>query len=110
MASNLFKQLNPQSSSSFQGGTPFGGGTQTPGAINGINPEMVRSVKRMMNMVRGMQNPQQVLEMAAQQNPQMAAVLNMINGSGMSPKQLFYQMAQQNGVDPQSIINMLSQP
>lgn len=110
MASNLFNQLNPQSNGAFQSGAPFGSGPQMPGAMSRINPEMLQSVKRMMNMLKAVQDPQQALNMAAQQNPQLGAILNMINGSGMSAQQIFYQTAQQMRIDPQSVIDMLQQP
>ena len=110
MASNLFHQLNPQSNGAFQSGNVPFNAPQANNPMGNINPQIVQSVKRMMNMLKGVQNPQQALTMATKQNPQLAAVMNMISGSGMSPQQLFYQIAQQNGVDPQSIINMLNQP
>lgn len=70
-------------------------------------PERIQSVKRMVNMFKSISNPQQALQSIAQQNPEMAQIMNMVNNSGMSPKQMFMQMAQQQGVDPNSIINML---
>lgn len=82
---------------------------------NQLNPTMsnngmsaqIQSVKRMANMLKGKSNPQQMLQMVAQQNPQMSQIMNMVNGSGMSPKQMFMNMAQQQGIDPNSIVNML---
>lgn len=67
----------------------------------------VQSIKRMADMLKGKQNPQQMLQMVAQQNPQISQVLNIVNGSGMSPKQMFMNLAQQKGIDPNSIINIL---
>ena len=63
--------------------------------------------KQMLNAVRNSKNPQQLFMNMAQQNPQMNQVMNMIQSSGKSPKELFYQLAQQKGVDPNQILNML---
>ena len=64
-------------------------------------------MKQMLNAIRSSKNPQQLFMNMAQQNPQMKQVLNMIQTSGKSPKDLFYQLAQQKGVDPNQILNML---
>lgn len=61
----------------------------------------------MMNLIRNAGNPQQMLQSVAQSNPQVQQVLSMVQMSNMSPKDLFYQMAQQKGVDPNQILNML---
>lgn len=44
--------------------------------------------------------------MLAQQNPQIAGIMQMANGAG-SLKNLFYQRAQQMGKDPNAIISQL---
>jgi hypothetical protein len=58
-------------------------------------------------MLKGQSNPMQIIKNMASQNPQVSQVLNMLNGSGMSAKDLFMQTAQQMGIDPNQIINML---
>ena len=40
-------------------------------------------------------------------NPQMSEVMTYINENGGNPKTAFYKMAEEKGVDPQSIINQL---
>ena len=59
-------------------------------------------------MMRNSRNPQQLLNNMLQQNPQMKQTLDMINNSGKSPKDLFYEMAKQKGVDPNQILSMLN--
>ena len=66
-----------------------------------------KQIKQMMNMCKGASNPQQLIMNLANQNPQMKQVINLIQNSGKSPKDLFYEMAQQKGIDPNQIINML---
>ena len=76
---------------------------------NGINEQIsaIMSLKQ-----RGMQ-PQQVMQMMFQQNPQlqqqMQTVKNMMNGK--NPREFVTQLAKQNGVNEQSmqIINQLFQ-
>lgn len=61
----------------------------------------------LMNMVKNSANPQQAIMMLAQQNPQIANVINAVNQSGMSARDLFYRQAKQRGIDPNSILNNL---
>lgn len=61
----------------------------------------------MMNLFKGANNPQQLLMNLAKQNPQIQNVMNLVQNSGKSPKDLFYQMAQQKGVNPDDILNAL---
>jgi len=44
-----------------------------------------------------------------QSNPKLNNVLQLFKSSGMSPKQFFYNYAQQNGIDPDQLINTLQQ-
>lgn len=41
------------------------------------------------------------------QNPQLNQVMNMVRNGG-NPKKLFFEMARQKGVDPQSILSQLT--
>lgn len=79
----LFQQLNPQTSS--------------------VTPQMTQ----MANMMKSSSNPQQLLMTMAQNNHKTKQILDFINKSNQSPKDLFYSMAKQKGVDPNQIINML---
>lgn len=94
MANSLFQQMNQ--SQQLQNSS-----------MNGINPQALQSVKRMAGMLKGKNNPMQMLQMLGGQNPQLNQVMQMMNGSNMSPKQLFMNMAQQQGIDPNQIISMI---
>lgn len=72
-----------------------------------IDPNILSQAKQMMGMLQSCGDPQKALNMLAQSNPQMGALMNMIGGSGMSAKQLFMQTAKQRGIDPNEIINAL---
>jgi len=42
-----------------------------------------------------------------QNNPQVQNIYSMLQNSNRSPKDFFYYMAKQKGVDPDTILNML---
>lgn len=71
------------------------------------NNSQIASIKNLFGMVKNQSNPQAFLQMIAGQNPQISQVLQMVNGSGMTAKNLFYKMAQQRGVDPQQVLEIL---
>ena len=80
-----------------------------PGILQQIarsNP-MMGQIKQMMGMVNSAQNPQMMLNQMLSQNPNMKQVMDIIHQSGGDPKTAFYKMAEQKGVDPQEILNML---
>ena len=64
-------------------------------------------LQQMINMVSHSNNPMQLMQTMAQSNPQLQSILNLIQTSQKSPKDLFFEMAQQRGVDPQQILQML---
>lgn len=64
-------------------------------------------IKSMLNMVRSAGNPQAMLQTLIQNNPQMRQVMTLINQSGGDPKAAFYKLAQEKGIDPQQILDML---
>ena len=67
----------------------------------------VSQIKNLMNVFKNSNNPQQLLMNMAKQNPQVQQVMNMIQSSGKSPRDLFYQMAQQKGINPDEILKQL---
>lgn len=72
--------------------------SQQPSQNNGL----VQAYK----MLSSMQNPNAAIQTLMQRNPMMQQAMQLINSSNMSPKDLFYSMAQQQGVDPEQILNM----
>lgn len=61
----------------------------------------VAPIRNMMAMM----NPQTALNTLIQQNPQMAQVMQLVNGR--DPKQVFYELCKQRNVDPESILSQL---
>lgn len=66
-----------------------------------------QSLLNMINLFKNSSNPQQLLYQMARQNPQLNNVLNLIQTSRKSPKDLFYQMAEQRGINPKDILQQL---
>lgn len=59
-----------------------------------------------MQTVKGVQNPEQALQNLAQQNPNIAQIMQAANSAG-GLKNLFYHQAQQMGIDPNAILSQL---
>lgn len=64
-------------------------------------------IKNLMNMAKSAQNPQAFLQSIAQNNPQMKQVMSIVEQSGGDPKDAFYKMAEEKGVDPEQVLSML---
>lgn len=73
--------------------------------MGNANAQAIQSVKRMMNMLRAAQNPQQAFMQAAQNNPALNTVMQMCNGK--DPQQVFYAECQRRGVNPEDILSQL---
>lgn len=63
----------------------------------------------LMGLISGGNNPEQMVQSLAQQNPNMNAVLQQVQQSGMSMKDFTLQYAKQNNINIQPLINMMSQ-
>lgn len=64
-------------------------------------------IKNMMNIVKSAGNPQAMLSQMMQSSPQMQQAMSIVSQYGGDPQKAFYALAQQKGVDPQEILNML---
>jgi hypothetical protein len=71
------------------------------------NSGQINQIKQLASALKNSNNPMQLLQNAGQNNPQIANVMNMLNGSGMSAKQMFNMVVSQRGIDGNQIINML---
>ena len=67
----------------------------------------LQQVRQMINMFRNANNPQQLLQNMMSRNPQLQSVMNYINQNGGNPKDAFYKMANEKGIDPEEILKML---
>ena len=66
------------------------------------------NLKTLINTFKTSNNPQQLLTNLIKTNPQAQNVLNLIQNSNKNPKQLFYELASQKGVDPQTILQLFN--
>lgn len=64
-------------------------------------------IRQMINMVKLSGNPQALLAQLAQTNPNMKQVMEIIRQYGGDANKAFYAIAEQNGIDPQEILNLL---
>ncbi len=82
---SLFQQLNQQQNQISQGSLP---------ARN----------NDMLQKILNSSNPNELLNTMISSNPKMQQVMKLMQSSGMSPKQFFYQYAQQNGINPDDFL------
>lgn len=69
--------------------------------------QTIMPIKQMMNTLRMASNPQAMLTEMVNSNPQVKQAMDYVNNNGGDAKAAFYQLAQENGVNPDEIINML---
>ena len=84
---------------------PMGTGTAENNSFQ--LPGNLGKIKGMMNMLRSGGNPQAMMQGLMQNNPQMGAVMELVNQHGGDARAAFYDLARQKGVDPNQILNML---
>lgn len=70
------------------------------------NP-MMGQIKQMMGTIQAAQNPQAMLNQMVMANPQMKQVMEIVNQYGGDANRAFQAVAQQRGVNPQEILDML---
>ena len=92
--SNLYEQLmRPDQSLQPQ--------SQTPQKLQSSKNNSL--LKNLMNS----SDPHSFIQNMVANNPQLKNVMQLFQSSGMSPKQFFYQYAQQQGVNPDQFLNSL---
>lgn len=72
---------------------------------SGMNMGAIQQMKQAMGMFRAMKNPQQALQMIAQQNSESAAILQMAQGK--NPVDIFREECKKHGKDPEQMMNAL---
>lgn len=70
-------------------------------------PPIVGQIKNIMSMMRASQNPTAMLNSLINSNPQYRQAVEYINANGGDAKAAFYKMAEEKGVDPNEVLNML---
>lgn len=72
-----------------------------------LNSSLADQLAELYKQIKVSNNPLQLLINACQNNPQLQSTLSMIQNSPKSPEDLFYAMARQKGVDPNTILARL---
>lgn len=69
---------------------------------------MNNNIFNIINMIRMAKNPEQIMQSAINQNPQMANIISQVKNStqGANPKQVAMQMARQKGISEKEIMDM----
>lgn len=62
---------------------------------------------QMMQMVKMSQNPQMMVQTLMKTNPSMKQAMDYIQANGGDPKEAFYKLAEEKGVNPDSVLNSL---
>lgn len=73
---------------------------------NQANPQQ-NSIFNVINTIKNAQNPSTMLQSMITTNPQIRQVMEYVKSQGGNAEQAFYNLAQQQGVDPQSILDQL---
>jgi hypothetical protein len=69
-------------------------------------PILKNNLKSISSLLKS-SNPQELIQSMIQNNPQAQNLLQIFQNSNMTPKQFFYQYAQQMGVDPDQFLNSI---
>ena len=72
----------------------------------GLSQQM-QPFKNMFAMVRNAGNPQAMMSQMMQNNPHYNQAMQIIQQNGGDAKAAFYNLAEQNGVNPDDILSML---
>lgn len=78
-----------------------------PPILQQLAQNPMQQIKNLMMTVKNAGNPQAMLNQMANSNPNLKQAMDFVKQSGGDPKKAFYALAQQKGVNPDDIINML---
>ena len=82
-----------------------------PNPFSSLNPinnnASMSAIQNAYNLLANAQNPMQVFQQMAQQNPQLQPVMNMLR-NGANPRQIFNSMCQQRGINPNDFIRSIT--
>ena len=73
----------------------------------GIANQGIQRIRQAYQMAKVMSSPEEAIKQVAQENPQMLQVIEMVKNNGGDAKSLFYSLAEEKGVNPDDVLNML---
>ena len=68
---------------------------------------MNTQIKQLMQTVQMASNPPAAIQQLMQNNPAMKQAIDYVNANGGNPKDAFYKLAKEQGVNPDDILNSL---
>ena len=74
--------------------------------LNQKLPTLKNNFKSISSLLKS-SNPQELIQSMVQNNPQMQNLLQNFQQSNLTPKQFFYQYAQNMGIDPDEFLNSI---
>lgn len=92
---------NPMNTGNIGSMPPMGG---APMSNNGA----MQNIANMVRSFKGMNNPQQIMQMLGQKNPQAMQQVQQLMQSGKNPRDLAQSMLRQRGIDPDQLMNMIN--
>ena len=64
-------------------------------------------IRQLIGMIKSSGNPQAMLMQMMQNNPNMKQAMEIVQQYGGDAEKAFYALAEQKGIDPQEILNLL---
>ena len=74
---------------------------------NSIDNNKVDNMRNIYQILTQSKNPMQTFQELAMQNPQLQPIVNMLR-SGINPQQIFINMCNQRGINPQDFLKKIS--
>ena len=81
------------------------------GNIGGMpmaNNGAMQNIANMVRSFKGINNPQQIMQMLGQKNPQAMQQVQQLMQSGKSPKDLATSMLRERGINPEELMKMIN--
>ena len=75
--------------------------------LNNIPNPMMQNLLQVKKLVQGAKNPQAMMNQMMSNNPQYKQVMDYVKQNGGDAKAAFYKMAEEKGINPDEILNML---
>ena len=75
--------------------------------INSQQNDNFNQALQTINQIKNSKNPNQMLQMLASKNPNVANAINLANKYGGDYQKAFYEEARRRGIDPNQIIGLL---
>ncbi len=83
------------------------GSSRNNQGINSQQNNNFNQALQTINQIKSSKNPNQMLQMLASKNPNVANAINLANQYGGDYQKAFYEEARRRGIDPNQILGLL---